>query len=313
MDTITLGRTNLQVSVMGMGGGGPSRLGSRDNGIDEAESIAIVKQALDAGVNFIDTAEVYGTETIVGKAIKGHKREDIVISTKKSTWEDGPMTREVVISSLEDSLRRLDTDYVDIYHLHGLRLEQYDTYVQDVVPVLQDMQQQGKIRYIGVTEAWNGDKEHTMLQRALQDDIWDVFMVGFNLLNQNARETVLQPCIEKNIGTLMMFVVRRALSLPDYFKEVLQGLIESGELDPADIDMNDPLGFLTTDGIAESIPDAAYRFCRYEPGVHVTLSGTGNPKHLQENIASLQRPPLPPKTVERLKHIFRNVRSVTGQ
>ncbi|MCA9915070.1 MAG: aldo/keto reductase, partial [Anaerolineae bacterium] len=50
----------------------------------------------------------------------------IVISTKKSTWEDGPMTREMVISSLEDSLRRLDTDYVDIYHLHGLRLEQYD-------------------------------------------------------------------------------------------------------------------------------------------------------------------------------------------
>lgn len=313
MDTITLGRTNLQVSVMGMGGGGPSRLGSRDNGLEEAESIAIVQQALDAGVNFIDTAEVYGTEAIVGKAIKGHKREDIVISTKKSTWEDGPMTREVVISSLEDSLRRLDTDYVDIYHLHGLKLEQYDAYVQDIVPVLQDMQQQGKIRYIGVTEAWNGDKEHTMLQRALQDDIWDVFMVGFNLLNQSARETVLQPCIEKNIGTLMMFVVRRALSLPDYFKEVLQGLVESGELDPADIDMNDPLGFLTADGIAESIPDAAYRFCRYEPGVHVTLSGTGNPKHLQENIASLQRPPLPPETVERLKHIFRNVRSVTGQ
>ncbi|MCA9915069.1 MAG: aldo/keto reductase [Anaerolineae bacterium] len=181
------------------------------------------------------------------------------------------------------------------------------------MPVLQDMQQQGKIRHIGVTEAWNGDKEHTMLQRALKDDIWDVFMVGFNLLNQNARETVLQPCIEKNIGTLMMFVVRRALSLPDYFKEVLQGLIDSGELDPADINMDNPLGYLTADGIAESIPDAAYRFCRYEPGVHVTLSGTGNPKHLQENIASLQRPPLPPETVERLKHIFRNVRSVTGQ
>ncbi|MCB9458231.1 MAG: aldo/keto reductase [Anaerolineaceae bacterium] len=312
MDTITLGRTNLQVSVMGMGGGGPSRLGSRDNRISEAESIAIVQQALDAGVNFIDTAEAYGTEEIVGKAIKDRLRESVVISSKKTTW-DTDMSREAVISSLENSLRRLDTDYIDIYHLHGVEPDKYEPYLQDVVPVLQAMQQQGKIRFIGVTEAWNSDKEHIMLQRALQDDIWDVFMVGYNLLNQTARKTVLQPCIEQNIGTLIMFAVRRALSLPDHLKDTLQKLIDSGELDAVEIDMNDPLGFLTADGIAESIPDAAYRFSRYTPGVHVTLSGTGNPAHLQQNIASLQRPPLPSETVERLNHIFRKVRSVTGQ
>lgn len=313
MDTVTLGRTNLKATVMGMGGGGPSRLGSRDDGIPEAESIDIVRRALDAGVNFIDTAEAYGTEGIIGKAIAGRPRDDIIISTKKTTWDGQPLTRENVIASLEDSLRRLQTDYVDIYHLHGVKLADYETYVQDIVPVMQDLRQQGKIRFLGITEAWNGDVEHTMLQRALKDDIWDVMMVGFNLLNQSARETVLQPCIEKNIGTLIMFAVRRALSLPGHLQETLQHLIETGELSPDDIDLTRPLGFLTADGISESIPDAAYRFCRYEPGAHVILSGTGNPAHLQENIASLQRPPLPAPIVERLKHIFRNVTSVTGQ
>jgi aryl-alcohol dehydrogenase-like predicted oxidoreductase len=65
-------------------------------------------------------------------------------------------------------------------------------------------------------------------------------------------------------------------------------------------------------GDAGNIADAAYRFCRDEPGVHVVLSGTGNPQHLADNIASLQGPPLAPKQVERLKHIFRRAKSVTG-
>jgi aryl-alcohol dehydrogenase-like predicted oxidoreductase len=313
MDYCILGRTNLNVSVMGIGGGGPSRLGSRDDGIPEAESIAIVQQALDAGVNFIDTAEAYGTEAIIGKAIAGRKREDIVISTKKSTWNDQPLKPQQVVSSLEDSLHRLQTDYIDIYHLHGVKLSDYERYVQEIVPTLEDLRQQGKIRFLGITEAWNSDVDHTMLKRAVQDDIWDVMMVGFNLLNQSARETVLKPCIEKNIGTLIMFAVRRALSLPDHLRHTLAKLIESGELDPTDVDLDNPLAFLTEDSVANSIPDAAYRFCRYEPGAHVILSGTGNPQHLKENIASLERPPLPPETVERLKKIFSRVTSVTGQ
>lgn len=83
--------------------------------------------------------------------------------------------------------------------------------------------------------------------------------------------------------------------------------MEAEELDPAD-----PLGFLLRDGSAENLPDAAYRFCRYEPGIHVVLSGTGNREHLEANLASLNRPPLPPHHIERLKHLFRRVDSVSG-
>ena len=77
--------------------------------------------------------------------------------------------------------------------------------------------------------------------------------------------------------------------------------------------MQDPLGFLTGAGGAVSVPDAAYRFCRDEPGADVILVGTGNPEHLRENIASFARPPLPEEAVRKLKHIFRRVDSVSGQ
>ncbi len=311
MQYTTLGRTGVKVSVMGLGAGGPSRMG-RTAGKTEDEQVELVQQALDAGVNFIDTAEAYQTEHIVGKAIKGRKRDEIVISTKKSA-DHGVLKPHELQSGLEESLKRLDTDYVDVYHLHGILPEQYEPLLDSVGPTLQSLQQAGKIRFIGITEHTNTDSNHTMLQRALQDDLWDVMMVGFNLLNQSARKNVFVESQAKGVGILVMFAVRLALSRPERLQEVLQELIASGELDPNEIDLARPLDFLITEGGGISIPDAAYRFCRDEPGTHVVLAGTGNPVHMQENVASLARPPLNPAAVEKVKHLFRNVYSVSGQ
>ena len=137
-------------------------------------------------------------------------------------------------------------------------------------------------------------------------------MVGFNLLNQTARESVLQPAMKHDIGVLIMFAIRRALSQPAKLKATLQTLIDRGEVDPKDIDLANPLSFLLDSGAAPSIADAAYRFCRDEPGTHVILSGTGNRAHLDANLDAFARPPLPTALSARLKQIFRNARSVTG-
>jgi len=312
MDYRILGRTGLKASVIGLGGGGPSRLGQRDNVNTEAESADILRRGFDAGINFIDTAEAYGTEGIVGQALKGRDRTSIIISTKKSTGKN-PISADDLRHGLEQSLSRLGTDYIDIYHLHGVAPENYAHCREVLVPVLLDLKQQGKIRFLGITEPWNSDVQHIMLQDALKDDVWDVMMVGFNLLNQTARETVLQPAMKQNIGILIMFAVRLALSKPDRLRETLQQLIEQGQVDPADIDLDNPLAFALGGAGGVDLPDLAYRFCNYEPGVHVTLSGTGNPAHLQANIDSFSRPPLPDAIVQWLKHIFRNSDSVTGQ
>lgn len=310
MDYTTLGRTGLRVSIMGVGCGGPSRLGL-NTGSSEKESIAIIKHALVSGINFIDTAEFYKTEKIVGKAVKGFDREKLVLSTKKSTWKN--LGSEGVQKSLEQSLKNLGTDYIDIYHLHGVILQDYDYLTSEIVPILHDMRDQGKIRFIGITERFNQDQQHSMLQRALQDDFWDVMMVGFNILNQSARDRVLAKALEKNIGILVMFAVRLALSRPKRLKECIKELIQKKQINPSEIDVNNPLGFLLHEGGAKSLVDAAYRFCRYEHGTDVILSGTGNLDHLKANIKSLLRSPLPQEDLLKLKAIFKDVDSITGE
>ena len=219
-----------------------------------------------------------------------------------------------VRESLENSLKRLGTEYVDVYYLHGVVLKDYEYLYENIVPVMEELRREGKIRFIGISEMWNADTRHEMLRRALQDDCWDVMMVGFNLLNQCARNYVFPEAKKKNIGITNMFAVRLALSRTERLLEVMQQLIEKGQLDPADFDMNDPLGFLVREGGAASVPDAAYRFCHFEEGgPDVILSGTGSVAHMEENVASFDRPPLPEEDVEKLKYLFRNVDSVTGQ
>ncbi len=218
MEYTTLGRTGLNVSIMGVGCGGPSRIG-QTTGNTEEQSIAVVKHALESGINFIDTAEVYRTEKIVGQAIKGFERDNLVISTKKSTW--GTLKPKDVLKSLERSLNNLGTNYIDIYHLHGVILEDYEYLYSEIVPTLLELRDQGKIHHVGITERFNPDPHHSMLERALQDDIWDVMMVGFNILNQSARNRVFAKTIEKNIGILIMFAVRLALSRPKRLKECI--------------------------------------------------------------------------------------------
>lgn len=311
MDSVTLGRTGLEVSVVGLGCGGHSRIGMAQ-GKSEDHAASIVARALDLGINFIDTARAYGTEAAVGKGIKG-KRDQVVISTKSSAGRGGELlSGDAVVESLELSLSRLQTDYVDVFNLHGVSVGQYDWVLKEILPALKRQQEAGKIRFLGVTEGFNGDPSHEMLGRALPDDHFDVIMVGFNLLNPSARKSVFPLTIEKNVATQIMFAVRRALSNPPVLAELVSGLVERGEIDGSLVDADDPLGFVAEHPEVRSVVEAAYRYCRHEPGATVILTGTGSAAHLEENVSSILAPPLPPEITERLNTIFGNVDSVTG-
>lgn len=310
MDYVTFGRTGLRVSVMGLGCGGPSRIG-QSTAKSEADSIAIVRQAFDAGINFFDTAESYQTEALVGAALAGMDRTQVVISTKKSYRQE--ISPALVRAGVEASLQRLRTDYIDIYNLHGVAPADYPRLRAEILPTFLQLRAEGKIRFVGVSEMFNEDKTHQMLIDSLPDDPWDVAMIGFNILNQTARQQIFPRTQAQNVAVQIMFAVRRVLSQPDKLRAAVQELINVGQLDPAEVDLADPLGFVLAESDATSLVDAAYRFCRYEPGVHVVLSGTGDPAHLQANIASLCRPPLPDQVVQKLRHLFRHASAVTGQ
>ena len=317
MEYTTLGRTGLRVSRMGLGCGGHSRLGlATGNTASEAENV--VREALSLGINFIDTAESYGTEDVVGRALADGMREQVVISTKAGVgWQGRNATGPEMVKRVHASLQRLRADYIDVFHLHGVAREEYLYASQELLPTLQDLQTAGKIRYIGITEGFISDTGHRMLSRALEDGCWDVVMVGFNLLNQSARERVLTTTQAQNIGTLCMFAVRRALSQPEALRELLRELVadklvNESELEGLANEAANPLGFALKEGGATSIPEAAYLFCRWEPGMDVVLSGTGSVEHLRENVTALNSPPLSPQITERLKKIFAHVDTVSG-
>ena len=214
MNYRNLGSTGLKVSVVGLGCGGPSRLGQRA-GMSPDHSANLVRKALDLGVNLLDTAETYGTEEIVGAALRDVPRDRVVLSAKKTLPEpDDPDPAGTIRSGLDASLKRLGTDYVDIYHLHGVGAAGYDFAANVLAPVVTGLKEAGKIRAVGITEEFPANPRHEMLERGLHDPWWDVVMVGFNLLNPSARRSVFPLTLENGVGTLVMFAVRRALSQP---------------------------------------------------------------------------------------------------
>lgn len=313
MEYTTLGRTGLKVSVAGLGCGGPSRLGLRVAADSIDHAVALIKQGLDLGVNFLDTAQTYGTESVIGKAIKGIAREKLVISTKKALPPpDHPNPEEEVRLGLEQSLKQLDTDYIDIYHLHGVEPKDYDDAKKRLMPAMRRLKEQGKIRFIGVTEGFVEDPQHQMLQHSLKEDLWDVVMVGFSLLNPSARKTVFPLTGQKRAGMLNMFAVRHGLSQPRRLKALVAELIKTGAIARGAVNPDDPLDFVLRDGGAATLPEAAYRFCRHEPGVDVVLTGTGNPAHLQENIAAILKPALPRPVLDKLEELFGKLDYLTG-
>ncbi len=317
MEYSILGRTNLNVSVAGLGCGGHSRLGQA-YGRSFEQSVAVVAAALDLGINFIDTAAAYRTEEMVGAALSGQRDRAFVSSkTLIRTRSDGPeatrfLTGVEVAKRLEDSLGRLQSDYVDIYNLHGVDESELDYVSAEIIPVLLQLQQQGKIRFLGITERFVTDTNHSMLNRALETDVWDVVMVGFNLLNPSARTRVLARTQASNVGVQNMFAVRRALSRPEALREALQAAADAGQFDPGKLDRADPLGAILHESGAASLIELAYRFCRHEPGIHVVLTGTGNIDHLRDNVAFINGAPLPSGTRARLADAFGAVDCISG-
>jgi aryl-alcohol dehydrogenase-like predicted oxidoreductase len=315
VQTVTLGRTGLKVSVAALGAGGKSRLG-QSQGASFDHSVRIVKQALDAGVTLIDTAQVYGTEEIVGAAIKG-RRDGLVISTKVPPT--GEMSSKELIGPaeftrrVEACLARLGTDVIDILHLHGVVLQQYDHCRDVLLPAIHRLREQGKVRFSALSEHFNTEPGHDTLLQACAEAHFDVVMVGYNFVNQTAARKLLPLATKNGIGTLCMFAVRGPLARLETANALVEKLIGTGEVDPTSVDRGNPLGFLVEAGVAATVGEAAYRFCRHAPGIDVVITGTGSERHLAENLAAIAGPKLPAGVIERLGEIFGKVVSETGE
>src|SRR6187431_880787 len=299
----TLGKTGLRVSAAGLGTGGFSRLGLKA-GKTEDESARLIHEAVGLGINFIDTAASYGTEGVVGKALKTIPRDRVVIATKAQFRGNPWAPPEKVVAALDNSLRLMGTDYVDVFNLHGVEIGEYGYALNTIAPALLKEKAKGKLRHLGLTENPIVDFTNEALKRALRDPVWEVYMVGFHMMHQGARQNVFAQTREKGIGTLLMFAVRSMFADPPRVKGEIKALADKGLVEKWLGELDDPLGFLIHEGGASSLTEAAYRFARHESGADVILFGTGDAGHLRANVAALMKPPLPAADRAKLVKLF---------
>jgi aryl-alcohol dehydrogenase-like predicted oxidoreductase len=212
---VNLGRAGVKVSRLCLGTmmfGGPT---------DEAESVRIIHRALDAGINFLDTANIYNggeSEVVTGKAIRD-RREHAVLATKaRNAMGEGPndqgLSRAHLIRACEDSLRRLGTDYIDVYYMHA---PDYATPLEESLRALDDLVRQGKVRYTACSNYY-AYQVALLLGIAEAQNLERIACVQplYNIVNRDIEVELLPLCEEKGIGVVVYSPLARGVLTGKY-------------------------------------------------------------------------------------------------
>src|SRR6266478_7272248 len=287
----TLGRTGLRVSAIGLG----TMVHAGHFGpMTDSESISAIDAALELGVNFIDTSDPYGagySEALLGKNLRG-RRDKVILATKGGNIMAGPergkrnFSRAYIGRVLEESLQRLQTDYIDLYQLHNPTVEVIER--GEVWDLLERAKKEGKIRYYGVSI--NTIDEGIA---AVKTGRSDTIQVEYNLLAQEPAEKIFPLAQEANVGIIARIPLRRGvltgkMTMADELRfqgEDVRARSFKGEAFAKELAKADRLRFLVH-GPVKSLGQAAIAFCIAHPAVSVTIPGARNESQMRENGAA---------------------------
>ena len=209
MEYARLGKTGLKISRIGMGCMSFGTPGFHQWTLDEEAAQPFFRQAVELGVTFWDTANGYGggsSEEFVGRAVQKYaRREDIVLATKVyNKMHEGPggsgLSRKAILEQLDASLRRLGTDYIDLYQIHRF---DPDAPVEETMEALHDVVKAGKVRYIGASSMWAW--QFAKLQHAADSGGWTRFVSmqdQYNLLKREEEREMLPMCLDMGVGCI---------------------------------------------------------------------------------------------------------------
>jgi aryl-alcohol dehydrogenase-like predicted oxidoreductase len=301
MEYVRFGSTGLKVSRLCLGCmtyGVPER-GSHPWTLDEEQSRPLIRQALEAGINFFDTANSYSdgtSEEIVGRALRGFaRREDVVIATKvfhqtRSGPLAGGLSRKAILAEIDASLRRLGTDYVDLYQIHRY---DYATPITETLEALNDVVKAGKARYIGASSMWAWQFAQALYTADLHG--WTRFVSmqpHYNLMYREEEREMLPLCRDQGIAVIPWSPLARGrLTRPwdettrrvetdEYGKRLYTGTAE------ADRQIVERVGQVAAHrGVSRAQVALAWLLSR--PGVTAPIIGASKPQHLEDAVAAV--------------------------
>jgi aryl-alcohol dehydrogenase-like predicted oxidoreductase len=285
MEKRRLGKTDMDVSVIGFGG---SEIGYENAPAETAGML--LNQAIDLGINVIDTAECYHTsEELIGQAI-GHRRDQFFLFTKcghpHGAESAANWTRDSILESIQRSLQRLKTDRVDVVHLHSC--SEAELQKGEAITALQTARERGYTRYIG----YSGDSHAA--RYAAERDTFDTLQISINIADQEAIDLTLPIARKNNLG----IIVKRPIANAAW---------KSGHkpIDSYHHGYWERLQKLNYDFLQRDVDEAvgiALRFTLSIPGVHTAIVGTAKPERLKQNISLLDAGPLDSEEFNSVRH-----------
>lgn len=292
-----LGKNGPEITTVGFGAwaaGGPWKFGWGPQ--DDGESIAAIRRALELGVNWIDTAAVYGwghSEEVVGRAIEGFRREEVIIATKCGRVPDkdrnpiGDLRPESIRKQLEDSLRRLRTDYVDLYQFHWPDTTT-GTPVEASWEMMARLQDEGKVRWIGVSNF-----DVPLMERCQAVRHVDSLQPPYSLLRREVERDILPWCQENGTGVICYSPMQAG---------ILSGNFDISRLAPDDWRRNSPwyqepqlsrnLRFVEAlrpiaVGLGKTVGQLAIAWVLMNPAVTAAIVGARRPEQVEVNVGAM--------------------------
>jgi aryl-alcohol dehydrogenase-like predicted oxidoreductase len=290
MEYRELGKTGLRVSAVGLG---TMVHAGHFGAMKDSESLSAIEAAFELGVNFIDTSDAYGagySESLLGNALQG-KRDKVILATKGGNVMVGPNRGKRVFEPgyisavMDESLKRLQTDYVDLYQLHNPTVDVIER--GEVWDVLERAKQAGKIRHYGVSI-------NTMEEgvAAVKDGRAETIQVEYNLLAQEPRDTLFPLAEKAGVGIIARVPLKRGILTGKmtpadearFQGEDVRARSFKGEAFAKELAKAEQLKFLVH-GAVKNLCQAAIAFCIAHPAVSVVIPGARNAAQMRENAA----------------------------